>query len=42
MKKILAFLIGLTFTFAGFAKEASNNDSYNMRRAQEEVENGNI
>ena len=42
MKKILVLLIGLTFTVAGFAKEASNNDFYNMRRAQEEVENGNI
>ena len=42
MKKILVLLIGLTFTVTGFAKEASNNDSYNMRRAQEEVENGNL
>lgn len=42
MKKILILLIGLTFALAGFAKEASNNDSYNMRRAQEEAENGNI
>ena len=42
MKKILVLLIGLTFTVTGFAKDASNNDSYNMRRAQEEVENGNI
>ena len=42
MKKILAILIGLAFTVAGIAKDASTNDSYNMRRAQEEVENGNI
>ena len=42
MKKLVVLLIGLTITVTGFAKEASNNDSYNMRRAQEEVKNGNI
>ena len=42
MKKYLVLLIGLTFTIAGCAQKASNNDSYNMRRAQEEVENGDI
>lgn len=42
MKKILVILIGLTVALAGFAKNSSTNDSYNMRRAQEEVENGNI
>ena len=42
MKKILVILMGLTVAFAGLASETSNNSSYNMRRAQEEVESGNI
>ena len=42
MKKYIILLLCLTVTFAGVAKDASNNDSYNMRRAKEEVEKGNI
>lgn len=41
MKNILVILIGLTFGVAGFAKNASNTDSYNMQRALEEINNGN-
>lgn len=42
MKRYLFILISLIYTVAGFAKGATNNDSYNMRRAQEEVEGGNF
>lgn len=42
MKKLLLLLVTLSFALGCFARQKSDSESYNMRRAQEEFENGNV
>ena len=41
MKKFILVSLGLLLAFSSFSKSSSTTDSYNMRRAQEEVKYGN-